>query len=102
MQADITCKPFKKTHTEQLKLVSDFSWIDFEKLADIEDVIREILSVDEAKELIDERRIEAIAESIRNRIETLQGIAMTHTPVEDTTEGDVEENVAEDYQPKMI
>ena len=102
MQADITCKPFKKTHTEQLKLVSDFSWIDFEKLADIEDVIREILSVDEAKELIDERRIEAIAESIRNRIETLQGMAMTHTPVEDTTEGDVEEDVAEDYQPKMI
>lgn len=102
MQADITCKPFKKNHLEQLKLVSDFSWIDFDNLADIEDLIREVLSTEEAKELIDERRIDAITESVRNRIETLQGMAMTHTPVEDTTEGDVEENVAADYQMKLI
>ena len=102
MQADITCKPFKKNHLEQLKLVSDFSWIDFDKLSDIEDVIREVLSTEEAKELIEERRIDAITESVRNRIETLQGMAMTHTPVEDTTEGDVEENVVADYQMKLI
>ena len=59
------------------------------------------MSVDEAKELIDERRIESITDSVRNRIKTLQGMAMTHTPVEDTTEGDVEENVAADYQMKL-
>ena len=100
MQADITCKPFKKTHTEQLKLVSDFSWIDFDKLSDIETVIREVLSVEEAQELIDERRIEAISDSIRARIDILQGIAKTHTPTEDTTEGDVEEDIAADYLPK--
>lgn len=102
MQADITCKPFKKNHLEQLKLVSDFSWIDFDKLSNIEDVIREVLSTEAAKELIEERRIDAITESVRNRIETLQGMAMTHTPVEDTTEGDVEENVVADYQMKLI
>lgn len=27
---DITCKPFKKHHIEQLKLVSSFGWIDFD------------------------------------------------------------------------
>ena len=37
---------------EQLKLVSDFSWIDFDKLSDIEDVIQEVLSTEEAKALI--------------------------------------------------
>ena len=101
MQADITCKPFKKNHIEQLKLVSDFSWIDFSRLADIEDVIKEVMSVEEASELIDERRIAAIADSVRSRIDVLQSMAMTHVPVEDTTEGDVDEDIAEDYLPKM-
>ncbi len=100
MQADIICKPFKKNHIEQLKLVSDFTWIDFDKLCDIEVVIKEILSVEEAQELIDERRIEAICDSVRARIDILQGIAKTHTPTEDTTDGDVEENIAADYLPK--
>ncbi len=100
MQADITCKPFKKNHIEQLKLVSDFSWIDFDKLSDIEVVIKEILSVEQAQELIDERRIEAICDSVRARIDILQGIAKTHTPVEDTIDGDVEENIAANYLPK--
>ena len=102
MQADITCKPFKKSHIEQLKLVSDFSWIDFDKLADIDEIIKEVMSTEEASELIDERRITAISDAVRSRIDTLQAMAMTHTPVEDTTEGDVEEDIAEDYQPKMI
>ena len=102
MQSDIKCKPFKKKHIEQLKLVSDFSWIAFDKLTDVEEVIRAVLSVDEAQELIDERRIAAITEAVRSRIEVLQGLAMTHTPTEDTTEGDVEEDIAEDYLPKLI
>ena len=101
MQSDITCKPFKKTHTEQLKLVSDFSWIDFNKLSDIQEVIKEVLSVEEAQELIDERRIDAIADAVRSRIDILQSIAKTHTPIDDTTEGDVEENIAADYSPKQ-
>ena len=102
MQADITCKPFKKSHIEQLKLVSDFSWIDFDKLADIDEIIKEVMSTEEASELIDERRITAISDAVRSRIDVLQNMAMTHTPVEDTTEGDVEEDIAEDYQPKMM
>ncbi len=100
MQADITCKPFKKSHLEQLKLVSNFSWIDFDKLSDMEEIIKEVLSVEQAKELIDERRIEAIVDAVRSRIDVLQEIAKTHTHVEDTIDGDVEENVAADYLPK--
>ena len=32
----IECKPFKKTHHEQLKLVTSFGWIDFDRLRGVE------------------------------------------------------------------
>lgn len=101
-QADITCKPFKKNHLDQLKLVTDTSWVDFDKLSDIEEVIKEVMSVEEANELIDERRINAISEAVRSRIEVLQKFVHTHTLMEDTTDGDVEEDIAADYTPKII
>lgn len=100
-QADITCKPFKKSHADQIKLVSDFSWIDFDSLSDVDEIIRETMAVEEAQELIDERRIAAITDGVRKRIDTLQGMALTHTITADTTDGDVEEDIAEDYTPKM-
>lgn len=100
-QADITCKPFKKSHADQIKLVSDFSWIDFDKLSDVDETIRETMAVEEAQELIDERRIAAITDGVKKRIDTLQGMALTHTITADTTDGDVEEDIAEDYTPKM-
>ena len=100
-QADIICKPFKKSHAEQIKLVSDFSWIDFDKLSDVSTMIMDILSDESVQDFINEQRTIAIAETVKKRIETLQGIAMSHSPIEDTTEGDVEENIAEDYTPKM-
>lgn len=31
---NVICKPFKSRHIEQLKLVSDLSWIDFDRLKD--------------------------------------------------------------------
>ena len=39
-ELDIECKPFKKHHIEQLKLVSDFSWIDFSRLSDVEELLQ--------------------------------------------------------------
>ena len=33
-EREIICKPFKKSHDEQLKLVSSFDWIDFRLLQD--------------------------------------------------------------------
>lgn len=62
-ERDVECKPFKKHHAEQLKLVSDFSWIDFERLSDVEELITNTLSAEGAKEYMDGNRIKAIAET---------------------------------------
>lgn len=100
---DAVCKPFKKTHGEQLRLVSDFSWIDFAKLDGIEDEIRELLSDERVPEWIDEKRKNAIIAGITNRIHQLQTIAMAHTSRQDfsSQEDDVEEDIAEDYGMKF-
>ena len=100
-EKNITCKPFKRRHDEQVKLVTSFDWIDFSKLSDAGDMVREVLSDPRAKELISENRKEAIAEMVERHIESLQTIAESHAPQEDHAEDDVEENIAEDYIPKM-
>lgn len=93
------CKPFKKSHEEQLKLVTSFAWIDFEKLKGIDEDIRRIY--DEAGEYMEESRKAAIADTVMKRIAQLQGIAMANAPVSDDTAEDVEEDIAEDYGFKM-
>ena len=100
-EKNITCKPFKRRHDEQVKLVTSFDWIDFSKLSDAGDMVREVFSDPRAKELISENRKEAIVQMVERHIESLQTIAESHTPREDSTKGDVEENVTEDYIPKM-
>ncbi len=95
---DVECKPFKKHHAEQLKLVSDFSWIDFDRLADVD----ETLSAEGAKEYMDESRIKAITETVNRCIQNLMQLSMTQAPaLTDSTEDDVEEDIAEDYSSKM-
>ncbi len=97
-ERDVECKPFKKHHSEQLRLVSDFSWIDFDSLFDVEEMIIKTLSEEDAKEYIDESRIRAIVETVNRRIKNLQQISITQTPVQiNSTEDDVEENIAKDY-----
>ena len=71
---DIKCKPFKSHHEEQLKLVTDFSWIDFDSLKDVDLLIADTLSSDGANEYIDENRIDAIIESVCQRIDNLSKI----------------------------
>ena len=101
-EKDVVCKPFKKHHAEQLKLVSSFDWIDFEKLSDVKDMIIDILSSDGAENYLDENRIRVIAEMTERRIRNLEMLAMSTTPTRGmTTEDDVEEDIAEDYGPKM-
>ena len=100
-EKNITCKPFKRRHEEQLKLVTSFDWIDFSKLSDAGDMVREVFSDPQAKELISENRKEAIAQMVERHIESLQTIAESHAPQEDHAEDDVEENIAEDYIPKQ-
>lgn len=99
---NIVCKPFKNHHEEQLKLVSDFSWIHFEELSDIRDLIINTLSSDDAKEYIDETRIAAIVDSVEHRIAHLKEIADSHITVQTiSTDDDVAENVAANYLPKQ-
>ena len=87
---------------DQLKLVSDFSWIDFEKLKGVENDIIEVFSDEPTRQVISEQRVKAICDSVRKRIDILQGIAMTHVKPVDVVSDDVEEDIAEDYTPKII
>ncbi len=75
-ERDITCKPFKKHHAEQLKLVSSFDWMDFEALNDVESMITAVMSNEKNGEIIDEDRISAIASTTGKRIRTLRKIAL--------------------------
>lgn len=105
-EKDVGCKPFKNHHIEQLHLVQSFDWLDLAKLDDIEDVIREILSQDTDGNYIDEYRINTVVNSVKRRIQSLEQIIrerQNESFVHDNTssEDDVEENIAENYSPKM-
>ncbi len=95
---EIECKPFKKTHTEQLKLVSSFDWIKFYRLNGIGDEIAQILN--QAGDYVDENRKQAIIGSVEKRINDIETIALSQTQVEDNIDSDVEENIAETYENK--
>ena len=99
---EVVCKPFKNHHAEQLKLVSDFSWINFDRLTAVKELITSVLTIDGAEEYMDDSRIRAIAETVNRRIQNLLQLSMTQTPVQAfSTEDDVEKDIAEDYTPKM-
>lgn len=96
---EVVCKPFKKHHDEQLKLVSNFDWIDFAKLGDVPDMIVNVLSDENARDYMDENRIRAIAELTRKRIEHLKLLAGSHERTQTIGLNDeVTVNVAEDYR----
>lgn len=97
LRADIPCKPFKKTHTAQLQLVSSYDWIDFSKLNGIADEIREILSGEQTAFFIDETRRHAIANAVIGRIEILKEVAMRHGQTQDNPDEDLTENIAQTY-----
>lgn len=97
-ERDVTCKPFKKHHEEQLKLVSSFAWIDFEKLTGVREMILDTLSVQEAADYLDEARVHAVADTVERRIQNLKLLSEVHVPMEEiSTEDDVEKNVAQAY-----
>ena len=94
----IECKPFKKTHHEQLKLVTSFDWIDFGKLNGIEQDIRDIL--DQAGEYMDENRKTAIISAFSSRLGQLMVLAKVQRQEDDVAQ-DVEQDRAQDYGFKM-
>lgn len=70
-QSGIVCKPFRKSHFDQLKLVTSFDGINLNALNDIDGEIFTILQKADP-ELIDEARRRKIVSSIHDRTEYLQ------------------------------
>ncbi len=70
----LSAKPFKKTQQEQIELVTDFSWIDFEALRDIHGVVDEILS---KSDLIDNERRDMIIDGLCMRIDMLEDMVQS-------------------------
>ena len=95
---EIICKPFKKHHDEQLKLVSSFDWIDFSALSDIRKIITDVLSDERAADYMDEKRIHIICELAEQRVRNLEALAKAGVRQIITAEDDVKENIAADYK----
>ena len=96
---NISCKPFKKTHQDQLRMVTSFDWLDLSKLDGVDQDIREVFAG--AEEFIDKERVEAIVASVNQRVQLLATFILTQQPQMDSTENDVEENVAAEYGMKL-
>ena len=92
---DIECKPFKKRHEDQIKLVTSFDWIDFDALSGVDEEIREILSA--AGKFVDDERREAIIESVQGRISALKVFASERIPQRDELIDDIPADSAEEY-----
>jgi hypothetical protein len=63
------CQPFAKTHEEQIKLVSDFSWFNAGALKGIEQEVIEIFS---KSHIVDESRANAIAKAVLDRADAVE------------------------------
>lgn len=101
-ERDIICKPFKKHHIEELKLVSSFDWINFEVLSGVGDMIRDVFSEGQARDFVSADRCKAIIASVEERIRTLYEIAQSGSAnaKHDNIHDDVEKDIAEDYSSK--
>ena len=66
-----------------------------------------MLSQDTDENYIDQNRIRAVTDSVKRRLQDLEQLVGEYTDSRiqnetDTTEDDVEEDIAEDYSPKMV
>lgn len=75
--ARLTCKPFKTSHEEQLKLVTSFDWLELHQLSGIEDEFRSIVG---NSLFLDANRVDVICRAITKRVDMLQ--AHVNTRVE--------------------
>ena len=73
---DRPCRPFFTSHSEQIKLVSDFSWFDSDALDGLYEEIVDILS---PAYLFDDLRGKRIADSILANCRKIEGIAIGKT-----------------------
>ena len=59
-------------HSEQIKLVSSFEWLDFSALGNVSDIIADVFSDPKTSVYVDKERISAIVQSVGNRIRLIQ------------------------------
>ncbi len=72
---DIRCKPFMKTHGEQIGLAGSFDWLNLDRLDGIEEFAMDVFH--ETGRLFDEYRAEVVSGFLSKRIETLRSIIGT-------------------------
>lgn len=91
----LECKPFKKSHEEQLLLVRSLDWLDFSQLEGLGDEMRSLFA--DAGEFVDEARQEAIISSTEKRIEAVRALSLEQRFVRDDTAQDIMKDKAQDY-----
>ena len=97
-ESETVCKPFKKTHAEQLILVRSFDWIDFEALGNIRELVISVLSDENASDYLDGNRIRVIAQLTEQRVREVEAFSQTAASADgDSSENDVQKNVAAAY-----
>jgi hypothetical protein len=69
-------KPFKGNHSDQIKLVTDFSWLDFKKLAGIDEEFESLLS---NYSPIKKERREMLCKSLKTRVKKLEQVTQKAT-----------------------
>lgn len=95
------CKPFKNSHEEQIKLVTDFDWLNFSALAGVDEELREIVR---GSLFVDDARCKALCRGLNRRIEMLEKIAISAKDqvFADSTQFDVIKNTAYSGEEKTL
>jgi uncharacterized protein (DUF2164 family) len=73
---DIASKPFRKRHSEQIRLVKNYEWLNFSNLRDING---EIYTIPESNASPGKSRKQAMCRGIDTRIDTVKTISKTIT-----------------------
>lgn len=75
----VECKPFKRSYDEQLRLVTSFEWLIFDRLFPLEQVMREVFQP--AVSLVGADRIDAICTTVQHRVKALEEMAISRRQV---------------------
>lgn len=95
---EMECKPFKRSHQEQIKLVTSFDWVNFEALDGIGEKIRAVFaSAVQRGDFIDEGRVSAIVTSVSKKIDDLRILSQQNQFAADNIDADLGEDIAETY-----
>lgn len=91
--AKAVSKPFKSTHEEQIRLVTDFSWLDFSALKGIDEELRELVR---DSVWIDAARCDALCRGLSHRVTMLKEVVQSAQKFffADRAQSDLQEDIA--------